>query len=176
VRLAADVSGDAAAQRPQMKPFDVAAHYAELRAGRDFYDFMNLRAPGILIGDVVGKGVAAALLMSSVRSSIRAHAQTCITLMRCEPDEQALAADTLDNDCDGVVRRVDRQSLRLTVLRRGARTGRCWSGCEGPQGGSKDVQRLTADGMALGRPEPEYPKGMFQMGARGRAGGRTRMD
>ncbi|MFG0306417.1 MAG: PP2C family protein-serine/threonine phosphatase [Phycisphaerales bacterium JB040] len=43
--------------------------------GGDFYDLFELRGGlGVVIGDVVGKGVPAALLMSAVRASFRAHA------------------------------------------------------------------------------------------------------
>ncbi len=46
------------------------------RVGGDFYDLFELCEDqiGILIGDVAGKGLDAAVLTSSVRSAIRAHA------------------------------------------------------------------------------------------------------
>jgi len=47
-----------------------------LEVGGDFYDLIELPggAVGLAIADVVGKGVPAAMLMSSIRSSLRAHA------------------------------------------------------------------------------------------------------
>lgn len=169
VRLAADVQRRMLPRHlPQMKPFDVAAHYApSFELGGDFYDFMELGGHlGILIGDVVGKGVAAALLMSSVRSSIRAHAQDLYHIDEVlSRTNKALSQDTLDNEFATVwYGVVDPQSLRLTY---------CGAGHDWPllvrmpkhrSVEDKDVQRLTADGMALGiDPHQKYPKGMFQM-------------
>lgn len=47
-----------------------------LELGGDFYDFLELPDGriGVSIADVVGKGLPAALLTSSIRSSLRAHA------------------------------------------------------------------------------------------------------
>jgi len=47
-----------------------------LELGGDFYDFLELPEGriGMSIADVVGKGLPAALLMASIRSSLRAHA------------------------------------------------------------------------------------------------------
>ena len=62
---------------PQFAEFDIAGLYRpSQQLGGDFYDFLPLAEQnlGIAIGDVVGKGVPAALLMSSVRTSLRAHA------------------------------------------------------------------------------------------------------
>ncbi|MEO1008788.1 MAG: SpoIIE family protein phosphatase [Planctomycetota bacterium] len=68
---------------PESALFDVAASWEpSLELSGDFYDFVELDADrppearriGIVVGDVVGKGVAAALLMSHVRASLRAHA------------------------------------------------------------------------------------------------------
>lgn len=48
--------------------------------GGDFYDFLEYPNGeiGLVIADVVGKGVPASLMMASARSALRAHA-TCIT-------------------------------------------------------------------------------------------------
>jgi len=49
-----------------------------LDVGGDFFDFLELGGGrlGIAIADVAGKGIPAALLMASVRSTLRAHART----------------------------------------------------------------------------------------------------
>jgi sigma-B regulation protein RsbU (phosphoserine phosphatase) len=168
VRLAADVQRRMLPRHlPKIKPFDVAAHYApSFELGGDFYDFLELGGHlGILIGDVVGKGVAAALLMSSVRAAIRAHAQDLYHIDEVlSRTNKALSADTLDNEFATVWYGVtDPQTLRLTYC--GA--GHDWPlVVRMPSGRSvedKDVQRLTADGMALGiDPAQKYPKGTFQ--------------
>lgn len=169
VRLAADVQRRMLPRSlPQVPPFDVAAHYApSFELGGDFYDFMELGGHlGILIGDVVGKGVAAALLMSAVRASIRAHAQDLYHIDEVlNRTNTALSADTLDNEFAtawyGVA---DPASLRLTY---------CGAGHDWPllvrvprdrTVEDKDVQRLTADGMALGiDPGQRYLKGTVQL-------------
>ncbi len=169
VRLAADVQRRMLPRSlPRMKPFDVAAHYApSFELGGDFYDFLELGGHlGVLIGDVVGKGVAAALLMSAVRAAIRAHAQDLYHIDEVlSRTNKALCADTLDNEFATVWYGVaDPVSLRLTY---------CGAGHDWPllvrvpsnrPVEDKDVQRLTADGMALGiDPNQKYPKGTFQL-------------
>ena len=66
----------------------------------DFYDFIGLTGHlGIVVGDVVGKGIAAALLMSAVRASLRAHAQGVYDLDEViSRVNVALCRDTLDNE------------------------------------------------------------------------------
>jgi serine phosphatase RsbU (regulator of sigma subunit) len=169
VRLAADVQRRMLPRNlPHMKPFDVAAHYApSFELGGDFYDFLELGGHlGVLVGDVVGKGVAAALLMSAVRAAIRAHAQDLYHIDEVlSRTNKALCADTLDNEFATVWYGVaDPQSLRLTY---------CGAGHDWPllvrvprdrPVEDRDVQRLTADGMALGiDPMQKYPKGTFQL-------------
>jgi serine phosphatase RsbU (regulator of sigma subunit) len=169
VRLAADVQRRMLPRAvPQMRPFDVAAHYApSFELGGDFYDFLELGGHlGILIGDVVGKGVPAALLMSAVRASVRAHAQDLYHIDEVlSRVNKALCRDTLDNEFATVWYGVaDPHTLRLTY---------CGAGHDWPllvrvppsrPVEDRDVQRLTADGMALGiDPTQRYPKGTFQL-------------
>jgi sigma-B regulation protein RsbU (phosphoserine phosphatase) len=59
---------------PQLPNFDIAAqcHPAE-QVGGDFFDWIEV-TPGLLnltVGDVMGKGLAAAMLMATVRAAIR---------------------------------------------------------------------------------------------------------
>lgn len=78
VRLAADVQRRMLpSAMPQIKPFDIGARYVpSFELGGDFYDFIDLDGHlGVAVCDVVGKGVAASLLMASVRASLRAYAQ-----------------------------------------------------------------------------------------------------
>lgn len=169
VRLAADVQRRMLPRSvPMVHPFDVAAHYApSFELGGDFYDFLELGGNlGILIGDVVGKGVPAALLMSAVRASVRAHAQDIYHIDEVlSRVNKALCRDTLDNEFATVWYGVaDPQTLRLTY---------CGAGHDWPllvrvprdrTVEDRDVQRLTADGMALGiDPTQKYPKGTFQL-------------
>jgi sigma-B regulation protein RsbU (phosphoserine phosphatase) len=65
------------ATMPKVRGFDIAARCVQsYDVGGDFYDFLALEDNlGIVIGDVVGKGIAASLLMASVRATLRAYAQ-----------------------------------------------------------------------------------------------------
>lgn len=85
-------------QLPSVERFDIAARCtSSFELGGDFYDVFELDGRlFVVIGDVVGKGVAAALLMSAVRASLRAHAE-----------EQ--------RDLPGVIERVNRDLCRDTL-------------------------------------------------------------
>ncbi|HZW09220.1 MAG TPA: GAF domain-containing SpoIIE family protein phosphatase [Phycisphaerales bacterium] len=81
VRLAADVQRR---MLPRALPSDprveLAARYQpSFQLGGDFYDLFELGGRiAIAVGDVAGKGVPAAMLMSLVRSSFRAHAERAL--------------------------------------------------------------------------------------------------
>ena len=58
---------------PNLAGFDIAgAHEASREVGGDYYEFIPLADDrwGVVIADVVGKGIAAALLVSAIRASI----------------------------------------------------------------------------------------------------------
>ncbi len=61
---------------PSMDTLESAARYVpSMELGGDFYDVFDVSGSlGVAVGDVVGKGVAASLLMSAVRSALRAYA------------------------------------------------------------------------------------------------------
>jgi serine phosphatase RsbU (regulator of sigma subunit) len=68
-------------QLPDLPGFEIDASYRAARAvGGDFYDFIDL--PGgqlaLVIGDVTGKGVPAALVMATTRSVLRSEAPRLI--------------------------------------------------------------------------------------------------
>lgn len=81
---------------------DLAARYVSAGSvSGDFYDVLELgEHVGLVVGDVVGKGVPAALLMASVRSLFRAHA------LDLKPDEHLV---------NEVVRRVNVTLTRDTL-------------------------------------------------------------
>ncbi|MCA9249629.1 MAG: SpoIIE family protein phosphatase [Phycisphaerales bacterium] len=70
-----------------------------LDVGGDFFDFLDLPKGnvGVAIADVVGKGLPGALMMASVRSALRAHAQSIF-------------------DIDDIVGRVNRHMCRETLV------------------------------------------------------------
>jgi len=78
VEAAAEIQRRMLPARPPSRPgLDIGAVYdPSLQVGGDFYDFIEWPGGGvgICVADVVGKGLPAALMMASTRSSLRAHA------------------------------------------------------------------------------------------------------
>ena len=71
------------AETPQIKGFEIAAFSDSAReVGGDFYDFIDMGADkaGMLIGDVTGKSVSGALVMSSSRSIFRMLSEEALTV------------------------------------------------------------------------------------------------
>lgn len=69
-------------QLPQLPGWQVAAFYrAAQEVGGDFYDFFELPGGkvGIVVGDVTGHGVPAALVMATTRSLIRSDAPRLVS-------------------------------------------------------------------------------------------------
>ncbi|HZT98462.1 MAG TPA: SpoIIE family protein phosphatase [Ktedonobacteraceae bacterium] len=67
---------------PALPGWQLNAHYQPAReVGGDFYDFLTFEDGrlGIVIGDVTGKGVPAALVMATTRSILRSVAQGSVT-------------------------------------------------------------------------------------------------
>ena len=63
---------------PRLDGWKIAYHYQPAReVGGDFYDFLRLEDDrvGLVIGDVSGKGIAAALVMANTQSVLRAVAR-----------------------------------------------------------------------------------------------------
>lgn len=78
VRLAADVQRRMLPRDlPRDPRVEMAAQYQpSFELGGDFYDLFEVDGKiAVAVGDVVGKGVPAAMLMSLVRTSFRAHAE-----------------------------------------------------------------------------------------------------
>ena len=63
-------------RNPEIPNFDIAgANYSSELVGGDYYDFIRITEQqlGIVVGDVSGKGIAAALIMASFRASLIAE-------------------------------------------------------------------------------------------------------
>ncbi|MGV6813477.1 MAG: PP2C family protein-serine/threonine phosphatase, partial [Phycisphaerales bacterium] len=71
-------------ETPKHDHIELAGRYRPSQEiGGDFYDLFDVRNQlGVLVGDVVGKGVVAGLLMSAVRATIRAYAELSDDLAR----------------------------------------------------------------------------------------------
>jgi len=78
VRIAADVQQRLFPQvRPPLATLDYAGYcHPARRVSGDYYDFLDLGPGklGLLVADVAGKGISAALLMASVHACVRTHA------------------------------------------------------------------------------------------------------
>ena len=102
LRLAADVQRRMLPRTlPVFAPFDIAAKYVpSFDLGGDFYDLFESGGKlAVVVGDVVGKGVPAALIMSSVRASVRAFAASGHALNEVIARVNASAVrDTLESE------------------------------------------------------------------------------
>jgi len=161
LHLAADVQRRMLPSKmPHVPPLQVAAQYVpSLELGGDFYDFIDLDGHiGVVVGDVVGKGIAASLLMSSVRASLRAYAQDVYDLDEVITRVNlALSRDTRDNEFATLWYGVfDPQSMRLTY---------CNAGHEPPillRRGK--ISYLDSGGMIVGVDAgQEYEKGICKL-------------
>ena len=161
LRMAADVQKRMMpSEPPHVPPFEIAARYVPcFELGGDFYDFVPLDGHlGIVVGDVVGKGVPASLLMASVRASLRAYAQDVYDLAEIiSRVNRTMTRDTLDNEFVtlfyGVI---DPPKRRLTY---------CNAGHEPPlllRDGR--IIRLEVGGMTVGVDAPQrYEKAVVDM-------------
>ncbi|RMF60341.1 MAG: GAF domain-containing protein, partial [Calditrichaeota bacterium] len=73
-------------EAPDIEGFDVAgASFAAKEVGGDYFDFISLNDGrwAIALGDVSGKGIPAALLMSSVQATLRNQALSAESLVDC---------------------------------------------------------------------------------------------
>ena len=161
VQLAASVQRRMLPKRePDTEPFDVAARYVpSMELAGDFYDYIDLDANlGIAIGDVVGKGVAAALLMASAKASIRAYAQDLYDIDEImQRVNEALIRDTLPSEFATIWYGVlDPEHMRLTY---------CNGGHEPPiLIRNNSIHQLDIGGMLVGvMPGHPYEKGLWDL-------------
>jgi serine phosphatase RsbU (regulator of sigma subunit)/catechol 2,3-dioxygenase-like lactoylglutathione lyase family enzyme len=67
--------------RPPIQALDYAGHCHSARAvGGDYYDFLDLGPGrfGLVVADVSGKGIAAALLMANLQANLRSQCAVCL--------------------------------------------------------------------------------------------------
>ncbi len=147
---------------PHVPPFDIAARYVpSLELGGDFYDLINLDGNlGIAVGDVVGKGIAASLLMASLRASLRAFAQDVYDLDEIVSRVNiTLGRDTLPNEFATLFYGVlDPIACRLTFCSAGHDPGLLLR--------DGKITRLESGGLVLGiDPQQHYDKGLVDLKA-----------
>lgn len=153
---------------PKVTGLDIAAKYTpSFELGGDFYDFIELNGHlGLAVGDVVGKGIAAALLMSSVRASLRAHAEETYDLDEIVGKVNvALCRDTLDREFAslwyGVI---DPHALLLTYCSAGHEPTYVVRHHPGRAPTEKDIEELGVGGMVVGiNPAEKYQRAVCKL-------------
>lgn len=156
---------------PNVAGLDIAAKYLpSFELGGDFYDFLELGPSlGIVIGDVVGKGIAAALFMAAVRASLRAHTEGVYDLdVVISRVNQALCRDTLDQEFAtlwyGVV---DPGAQRLTYCSAGHEPTMVVRMPKGRAPAAADLSELAVGGMVVGVDRTQkYQRAIFDLKAR----------
>lgn len=157
LKLAADVQQRMLPRKiPEIKPFDIAARYAPShQLGGDFYDAFECQGSlSLAIGDVVGKGVPAALIMSAVRASLRAYADVTPELSQVMTKlNLSSCRDTLDSEFVTLaLGMIDPQSLMLTYCSAGHDPALLFTPGKVVDGAAQPmtISELFTGGMALG--------------------------
>lgn len=153
---------------PSVAGLDIAARYTpSFELGGDFYDFLELNGHlGLAVGDVVGKGIAAALLMSAVRASLRAHAEETYDLDEIVGKVNiALCRDTLDREFAslwyGVI---DPHGLMLTYCSAGHEPTYIIRHHKSRPPTEKDIEELGVGGMVVGiNPQEKYQRAVCRL-------------
>ncbi|NUQ68470.1 MAG: SpoIIE family protein phosphatase [Phycisphaerales bacterium] len=169
LQLAADVQRRMLPRAlPSLRGFDLAARYIpSFELGGDYYDFIDLGGHlGIVVGDVVGKGIAAALLMSALRASLRAHVQELYDIDEIVSRvNQALYRDTREEEFAslwyGVI---DPARLRLTYCSAGHEPTLVIRVPKNRAPTNADIDELTVGGMVVGiEPTQRYQRAVFDL-------------
>ncbi|MCX5661644.1 MAG: SpoIIE family protein phosphatase, partial [Planctomycetota bacterium] len=145
---------------PKVPGLELAARYVpSYELGGDFFDFINLGGDlGVAIGDVVGKGIAASLLMAGVRGSLRAFAQEVYDIDQIVSRvNRTLCFETLPNEFATVFYGViHRETLRLTYCNGGHDPGLLLR--------DGKIIRLQDGGMVLGiDPDQVYQRAVLDL-------------
>ncbi|MBY0308036.1 MAG: PP2C family protein-serine/threonine phosphatase, partial [Phycisphaerales bacterium] len=137
---------------PTFERFDLAARYVpSYQLGGDFYDvFERGGCLALAVGDVVGKGVPAALIMSAVRSGLRAFCSSGAPLDAVMSQlNGATARDTMESEFVTLwAATLDPSDLSIAFCSAGHDPALVFT-CETP-GAEPKVRELASGGMALG--------------------------
>ena len=152
---------------------DLAAHCRPaLQLGGDYYDFMSLKTNiserrrekarwALVIGDVMGKGIPAGLLMTMLRGMLRAEVLTGLPPDRILYDLNQLAIDDLDQSHRFVTlfySDYDPRSKKLRYANAAHNPPLLWKSSE------QKIIKLDADGFVLGlQKDAEYQCGQIQL-------------
>jgi serine phosphatase RsbU (regulator of sigma subunit)/catechol 2,3-dioxygenase-like lactoylglutathione lyase family enzyme len=136
-------------KRPVVEGLDYAGVCIQARqVGGDYYDFLDLgpKRLGLVIGDVVGKGIAAALLMANLQANLRS--QCAIALDRPQDVLRAVNRLFCENTPDGgfatlFFAEYEQETGRLRYVN-------CGHLCALLLRGGDTLERLDATGTVLG--------------------------
>ena len=136
-------------KRPAIESLDYAGVCQQARqVGGDYYDFLNLgpKRLGMVIGDVVGKGIAAALLMANLQAILRS--QCAIALDRPQDVLRAVNRLFCESTLEGgfatlFFAEYDETTRRLRYVN-------CGHLCALLLRADDEVERLDATGTVLG--------------------------
>ena len=127
--------------------------------GGDYYDFIPMNDGGLMVtlGDVSGKGIAAAVLMASIQASIRSqamHPQNSLARLMENFNKAVYSFSTADKYSTLFLAQLDRTMRRLTYVNAGQCPPMLLRGRDGT------LQSLSAGGMPVGLiPEVHFEQG-----------------
>jgi sigma-B regulation protein RsbU (phosphoserine phosphatase) len=146
--------------RPEISGLDFAGYCRSAKfVGGDYYDFLPMRDGGFLftLGDVSGKGIAAAVLMASIQASLRSQVvrpPDSLAAMMGDFNKAVYSFSTADKYSTLFCGLLDVASLKLTYVNAGQVRPmllRCADG---------QVERLESGGLPVGLLEvSEYEQG-----------------
>ncbi|MFB3904401.1 MAG: PP2C family protein-serine/threonine phosphatase [Acidobacteriota bacterium] len=153
---------------PSIKNFQLAAACLPARqVSGDYYDFIPLGANAfdVVIGDISGKGISAALLMASLQSSIRtiisyqtlgANRQASVAKSVSDVNRQLYQQTSPDKFATLVLSRFDAENLTVTYCNAGHNPPLVIS--------DHSIRHLSKGGMVAGLFEdPEYDEETLQL-------------
>jgi phosphoserine phosphatase RsbU/P len=149
---------------PELSGFDIAARCLPAhQVGGDFFDWLEV-SPGsvaLTLGDVMGNGLAAAMLMATVRATIHAVAQQIHPARALQLAERALRVDLENSD-----RFVTLFHARLDTASRTMSYVDCGHGHAFLRRADGRVEELLPRGLPLGVPSRErYEEGAVTFAA-----------
>ena len=158
---------------PKISHVDLAAHCRPaLQLGGDYYDFMSIKPNtdekirqkgrwALVIGDVMGKGIPAGLLMTMLRGMLRAEVLTGLPPDRILHDLNQLAMSDLDQSHRFVTlfySDYDPRTRKLRYANAAHNPPLMW------KNSTKSVIKLDAEGVVLGlQKNAEYQCGEIKM-------------
>ena len=148
------------AKIPDLPNIDIAVRYESCyELAGDFYDFIELdNQLAIAVGDMVGKGIAASLLMASTRSTLRAYADHINDITKVvQRVNRSLFRDTEDYEFATLFYgMINPKTLKLTYSNCGHEPGLLLR--------NNKIIRLSVGGMVLGvDPNQKYQAQSIQL-------------